>query len=178
MTHAAPKNQTACELVEWLKKCPNVESAVPVIVTIKNRTWVGALYCETHELSSIAYVVKDGPMLQGQINRSYRLYCIGDRFKPVCRPDKWVATYDLPIERRQPLEDCHAATNEWYLACYSANKKHAGPDAERYNQYAPFGDFMILCLHQMMNFGCWKDWSVDTGEPQPYDRFTMDVRYL
>lgn len=172
-TTTEAENQTANELAVWLKQLPHgmIEMAVPVEVTIADHTWVGALYCELHHAGDKERVVTDGPMKPGDTLRSYRLYLLGARYAPKSRPEKWVAVYDLPDDKRQPLEPCYDRTNEWYVACHS-------PPHEPKNSNAPFGAFWIMILHQQMNFGYYKDWKVDTGEQKPYDRRPMDVKYL
>lgn len=191
----ARERQAARDLCDWLRTCPyhstgekvtgspHIESAVPVRVHFgpKDRrhkvqqSWFGALYCEKHECAPKERVVDEGPMKAGEITRSYRLYLLGRLFQHSQRGEKWVAVYDLPDDRRHPLERCYGPSNEWYLSFYWQDEKNTLPQQRL---YSPFGRMFGLVLHQSMNFGYYKDWKIDTGERKPYARLPMTVEYL
>lgn len=150
------------------------ESAVPVRVTIGEKSWLGALYCVAQQFEDFHRCVNEGPMQAGEWDRNYRLYLVG------ARPHKnsgHLYVYDLPESHRKPLERCYAPDNEWYMACYWEGNRGRFTDAE-INRYHPFGPSVILSLHQIMNFGTYKDQKIDHYDGRPSVRHPMTVEYL
>lgn len=168
----------AVGLCAWLRARQEVETAVPVHVSLGNvktrwgmtRGWFGALYCLSQGFVATERAVKDGPMKAGELRRTYYLYLLGCKPEISSRNLKFVAVYDLPATRREPLERCFTHNNEWYIAFY----KQTGTVTE----HDPYGYMFAFSLHQVMNFGPYKDWKIDTGERRPYRRLPMTVRYL
>lgn len=114
----------------------------------------------------------------GELRRSYRLYLVGSR--PAARTTKIsiglrrphnIFLYDLPDAHRRPLESCYTPTNEWYIMFW-----HEG--GTEHLKHAPFGAAFGVGLYQQMNCGPYKDWKIDTNEPNIYDRHEMIVQYL
>lgn len=145
----------------------------------KKCDWYGALYCEPHTYQATERMVVQGPMQAGETYRSYRLYLVGERpgqgsgrhAKPTSfRRKHNIYLYDLPDDRRQPLERCYDKTDEWYIAFYM--------DKPDITEYAPFGKSFGVFLHQQMNCGPYKDWKIDTHATELYDRHQMTVEYL
>lgn len=173
------KSQAVCD---WILTQPRSsdsdvkhESAVPVRVTIGEKSWLGALYCLLLTLRQNCRVVHEGPMAVGDQDRSYRLYLVGDR------PHKksgHLYVYDLPGEHRKPLEPCYAPDDEWYLASYWEGDGRDRFSAEELQRYHPFGPSFILCLHHIMNFGYYKGHKIDTFDERKAIRHPMTIEYL
>jgi hypothetical protein len=170
---ATGPTDAAQRIANWLETCPKIESARPVFVTIGKVTYIGALYVELDEAQATERVVTDGPIKAGEEMRSYRLYLLGPL--PKLRRKNNVYVYQFDLNDREALERCYDETDEWYVACHSANQKTDEVNAK----HSPFGRTFMLCLNRPMNFGYYKGWKIDTGDRyEPYPRIKMAVEFL
>lgn len=185
--------KTANDVCDWLRRdaAPDdnrpdgqvtIESAVPVRVELPNNlrkagplVWYGALLCEKSTCTATERCVTEGPMHRGEFHREYRLLLVGKRYRPPGREGGWLLTYDLPADKRQPLERCYHPTAEWYLSCFWDETRNT---AAEHRMHAPFGTMFVLSLQRQMNFGTYAMQAVDHYEPEPYLRLPMTVEYL
>lgn len=156
------------------------ETAIPVLVDLPSLRGVtvrpGALYCEAVPFEPQETAVTYCGMKAGDLRRSYRLYILGDRWKPH-RTDRWIARYDLPTDVRKPLESCYTPTDEWYVGYHLDTSKWPTSTAQQ-KLYSPFGPAFGLCLHQEMNAGPYAGDKVDSNDKTSSIRIRMSVTYL
>jgi len=144
---------------QWLERDCRCFDVRPCIVEIAGERWENAAqYSQTFTYTEGMDCVRDGRKKAGDTYTETRIYVVGNLPK-----------VKHPKNRKYPIDGVCFPYREqdWYVACYISADRLKG-----FEHAHPLGANFILCPWDIPNS------KIDDGEPKPYKRFLMIVRFL